>query len=101
MLEGLSGHEHIASVGLILEEIAGELVEVFLFDLLHAELASILNDLLVLAYHLPDLYHHCVILQFLTVLLEVQQERCLRQVGQVDILASQLCDFGGLGELFI
>lgn len=59
--EGTARHHHAAGLILILEEVVGELTQMFLLDLLKTELAAIFHYLLVLADHPTDTHNHSIL----------------------------------------
>lgn len=101
LLEGTARHQHVAAVGLVLKEVASELAELLLLDLLHTELASVLNDLLVLAYHLPNLNNHSILPDLFPMLVEIQQKGGLGEIGKRNFLIAKFADLRRHGKLFI
>lgn len=101
LLEGTARHQHVAAVGLVLKEVASELAQLFLLDLLHTELASVLNDLLVLAYHLPNLNNYSILPNLFPMLVEIQQKGGLGEIGKRNFLITEFANLRRHGKLFI
>lgn len=84
LAEQLAADEHILG-GLLMEEVAAHLVDVLLGHLLHTELASPLNHLLVPANHPPQTHEDRAVVGLALVLLPLDEEGRLGEVGNSNL----------------
>jgi hypothetical protein len=101
LLQGISSYHYIAECYIILEKIAGKLVDMLLLDLLKAELASIFKDLLVFADHFPNLHNDRIFSDFFPMLFKVDEEGRLGKVEHIELLFSRPSNFCCFGKLLI
>lgn len=96
----LAADQHVLG-GLLVEQVAAHLADVLLGYLLHAELASSLHHLLVAADHPPQTHHDGAVVGLALVLLPLDEESRLGQVGHPHLNVFGSAHLGGRCKLLV